>query len=97
MGVRVESSESSRSCGQQAASRDTAQRGKAATKHAPSPPSDGGEGRGEEGPSFPKAWVRMGCPAPRSSPHSCVVGRGRAKCALYNWRDLRKLFEILVD
>ncbi len=34
---------------------DTAQRGKAATKHTPSPPCDGGEGRGEEEPSFPKA------------------------------------------
>src|SRR6266542_5846279 len=45
-------------------------RGKAATNETPSPPSDGGEGRGEEARLL--FWNR-----PHSSAHSCVVGRGR--------------------
>src|SRR2546422_11726555 len=43
---------------------DRSKPGIAGSEEAPSPPSDGGEGRGEEG-----RWVRM--------PHSCVAGRGR--------------------
>src|SRR6266516_2795809 len=38
---------------------------------SPSPPSDGGEGRGEE------ARFYREYPSPRSSPHSFLAGRGR--------------------
>jgi hypothetical protein len=37
---------------------------------SPSPPAEGGEGRGEEG------RVLIDIPSPRPSPHSSVVGRG---------------------
>ena len=48
----------------------------AATK-TPSPPSDGGEGRGEE-VRFETEEL-FGMPLSSASPHSCVVGRGRRK------------------
>ena len=43
--------------------------------NTPSPPCNGGEGWGEEGPEL----CKLGRPSPRSSPHSCVAGRGRGK------------------
>src|SRR5438093_11800130 len=49
---------------------DRSKPGAAGSEEAPSPPSDGGEGRGEEG-----RWVRM----PRSSVLSPLLRRGERK------------------
>ena len=62
---------------------DTAQRGGDATKHSL---SSIGWRRGLE---------RGGGPSPRSSPHSCVVGRGRRRAHDKNRRSPRRFGQIL--
>src|SRR5687767_8265180 len=44
-----------------------------------------------------RAGERRGRPSPRSSPHSCVVERGRRKARDKNLRVLRRFRKILTD
>ena len=41
--------------------------------------------------------VKLGCPSPQSSPHSCVVGRGEGKRTGRNRRGSRRFRQILTD